>query len=338
MNMFGHSLISHLGGSKKIASYEIKLKDKKLIAEGTYEFVFEKPQDFHFQAGQHVRITLINPPETDSKGNSRFLTLASTPPDKDLAVAVRITDSAFKQSLGRMDIGEKVQMQFRLDKVHGSFTLHEDASKPAVFLIGGIGIVPAFSMIKDATERKLAHRIFLFYSNRRPEDAPYLDELLLLAKQNPNFTLIPIMTQPEKSSHKWQEQTGFINQDLLKKYIADIHSPIYYIAGLSGMVNSMSKLLKDMGISKENIREENFSDFKMHLMTMSPARLKSHFVILAFLLIIAIAIFAHVGIAVSIFNTSLLQNLIYLAIGSIFVIVILKIFVIIKLKHYLGNK
>jgi ferredoxin-NADP reductase len=52
--------------------FEVALKNKKQIAEGTYAFSFEKPKGFHFRAGQHVRMTLINPPETDSEGNSRF--------------------------------------------------------------------------------------------------------------------------------------------------------------------------------------------------------------------------------------------------------------------------
>ena len=43
-----------------------------------------------------------------------------------------------------------------------------------VFLAGGIGITPFRSMLVHATREKLPHRLFLFYSNRRPEDAPFL--------------------------------------------------------------------------------------------------------------------------------------------------------------------
>lgn len=37
--------------------------------------------------------------------------------------------------------------------------LHSDTSKAAVLLIGGIGITPVFSIIKDATEKRLPHRL-----------------------------------------------------------------------------------------------------------------------------------------------------------------------------------
>lgn len=328
---------NHLRGSKKIAAYEVTLKDKKQIAEGTMAFVFEKPRGFHFRAGQHVRITLLNPPETDMKGNSRFLSLASTPIDKDLVVAMRMTDSAFKRVLERMPTGDKVLMQLRVDKMHRSFTLHNNLSIPAVFLIGGIGIVPAFSMIKDATERKLPHEIFLFYSNRRPEDAPFLDELQRLAKRNPNFTLVATMTQPERSTRKRYGETGFINQAMLKKYIDDLDLPIYYIAGLSGMVNAMKGLLKDLGVNKDSIRAEDFSDFKMHIMTVSPSTFKKHFALLAIILMIILGFIAQAGVAAPMLNVFSLQNLSYFTIGLILAIVLLKLLVIFKFKHHLGG-
>src|SRR3989344_8507234 len=109
--MFGRLLLSHFVPTMKKASFEVALKSKRQIAEETYEFAFEKPKDFHFNAGQHVRMTLLNPPETDSKGNSRFLTLANTPQDKNLVVTMRMTDSAFKRVLGEMQVGKKVLIQ-----------------------------------------------------------------------------------------------------------------------------------------------------------------------------------------------------------------------------------
>src|SRR5207302_879635 len=165
--MHGTFLLNHVRPlSMKRVAYEVALKEKKQLAEGTIAFVFEKPNGFHFKAGQHIRMTLIHPPETDSEGNSRFFSLANSPQEKDLVIAMRMRDTAFKRVLGRLQIGDKVRIEILLKSPHASFTLHDDPSKPAVFLIGGIGIVPAFSMIKDATERKLPHPLFLFYSNR----------------------------------------------------------------------------------------------------------------------------------------------------------------------------
>lgn len=259
-----HGPFMHAGAPKEIVSYEVALTDKKQIAEGTYAFVFKKPEELHFKAGQHVRMTLINPPETDDEGNSRFFSFASTPQEADLTFAMRMRDTAFKRVMSRMQIGDKVKIEKRLDIPHGSFVLHDDTVKPAVFLIGGIGIVPAFSMIKAAIERKLPHTIFLFYSNRRPEDAPFLDELENLAKQNPSFKFIATMTASEKSAKPWRGESGYIDHSMLNKYLDDLESAIYYIAGLPEMVSAMKTLLTDSGVSEDNIHAEEFTGFNLN--------------------------------------------------------------------------
>ncbi len=78
-NVHGHFPFNHSGPSKKIAAFEVALKEKKHLAEDTMAFVFEKPNGFHFKAGQHVRVTLMHPPKTDMKGRRRFFSLASPP-------------------------------------------------------------------------------------------------------------------------------------------------------------------------------------------------------------------------------------------------------------------
>jgi ferredoxin-NADP reductase len=334
-NMHGTFLFNHVRPSMKRVAYEVALKEKKQLAEGTIAFVFEKPNGFHFQAGQHIRMTLIHPPETDSEGNSRFFSLANSPQEKDLVIAMRMRDTAFKRVLGRMQIGDKVRIEILLNSPHGSFTLHDDPSKPAVFLIGGIGIVPAFSMIKDATERKLPHEIFLFSSNRRPEDAPFLDELENVAKQNPSFKLIATMTDPEKSAKTWRGETGYIDHSMLGRYVDDLKSPIYYLAGLPEMVSAMKTVLIDSGVSEENIRAEEFTGFNLNeIHTVNDHAEKRHVLLVAIVLVIIVVVILHVGAAISLFKSGLGESFLtnpifYFMIGLMLVVAPF------KFKHFL---
>jgi ferredoxin-NADP reductase len=260
----GHSPFMYMRPSMKLAAFEVALKEKKNLAEGTLAFRFEKPKDFPARAGQHLRMTLLEPPETDSAGTSRFFSLANAPHETDLLIAMRMRDTAFKRVLGRLQIGEKVCIETMLGtSPHASLTLHEDASKPAVFLIGGIGIAPAFAIIKDALARNLPHPLFLFYSNRRAEDAPFLDELEQLARHHPSFTLIPTLTAPETSATSWHGETGRIDQAMIKRYAGDLASPIYYIAGLPEMASAMKAVLTNAGVSEDQIHVEEFSGFIM---------------------------------------------------------------------------
>ena len=197
-----------------MAVYKTKLIKKEEVAEGTMAFYFEKPDGFDFIAGQYVTVSLINPPETDNEGNSRFFSLITAPYENYLGVATRIRDTAFKRILKNLPLDSEVM----ITGPDGSFCLDKDASKPAVFLIGGIGITPVFSILKNAAYEKLPHQLFLFYSNKRPEDAAFLKELQNLGKENPNFKLIATMTEMENSKQAWRGETGFINKEMLQKY------------------------------------------------------------------------------------------------------------------------
>ncbi len=234
-----------------------KLKKRVAVAEGTASFYFEKPPDFQFQAGQFVDLTLIHPPETDAEGNIRSFTIASAPFEPDLMIATRLRDTAFKRVLKNMSAGSEIQVE----GPSGSFTLHPDAARPAVFLTGGIGITPFLSILRQAARDQLAHRLFLFYSNRRPEDAAFLKELQEMEKTCPNYRLLATMTQAAKSRQPWPGEQGYINKETVMKFVPDLAAPIFYIAGPPEMVKGMKDMLKNAGIKASNIRSEDFAGY-----------------------------------------------------------------------------
>ena len=234
-----------------------ELTGKENIAEDTMAFHFRKPEWFQFRAGPASDLTLINPPETDAEGNTRAFSIASAPSDPDLAFATRMRDSAFKRVLRASDLGLKANIAGPT----GALTLHKNASKAAVFLAGGIGITPFRSMVRDAAAQKLPHTIDLFYSNRRPEDAAFLDGLEKLQGANPNFHLIATMTDIEKSQAKWAGETGFITADKIRKHLSSLQGPIHYIAGPPAMVAAMRQMLVEAAVDEDDIRTEDFAGY-----------------------------------------------------------------------------
>lgn len=236
---------------------ETKLLETKTVAEGTMWFKFEKPEGFSYRAGQNIDLTLINPTETDAEGNTRTFTLITAPDDEYLAITTRMRDTAFKRTLKNMEPG--TPLSFR--GPHGSFTLHENTERPAVFLAGGIGITPFHSIIVDATRRSLPHRLLLFYSNRRPEDAAFLDGLAQIAKEHPNFTLIATMTEMAKSAQKWDGEEGYITSAMLKEHGALERNPVFYLAGPAAMVAALRATLSESGVMNDDIRTEEFAGY-----------------------------------------------------------------------------
>jgi len=238
-------------------SVRTKLLRAETVADGTMAFHLSKPPDFEFRPGQSVDLTLLDPPETDTEGNIRTFSLANAPFQKELMVATRIRDTAFKRVLSKAAPG----LEMSIDGPSGSFVLHRKVEKPAVLLAGGIGITPFLSMIQDATHDRTEHQIWLFYSNRRPEDAPFLDRLTEAAKQNPRFHLIPTMTEMSKSKREWRGETGLIDKDLLLKHLESLQGPIYYLAGPPAMVAAMRRMLVEGKVDEDDIRTEEFSGY-----------------------------------------------------------------------------
>lgn len=235
-------------------TFRVRLTRREEVAEGTVAFFFEKPQGFQFKAGQYLRFMLIDPPETDAEGNSRTFSIASAPHEADLMIATRMRDTAFKRVIKTLPPGSELEVKGPF----GMMTLHEDPARPAAFLTGGIGITPFRSISLEAAHAGPAHRLYLFYSNRRPEDAAFLDELDGLEKHNPNYRLVTTMTSAGGSTRPWTGETGHIDVEMLTRFIDDLKSPIYYVAGPKGLVTTMRKTLADAGVIEGDIRVEEF--------------------------------------------------------------------------------
>lgn len=234
-----------------------KLKNRKEVAERTMAFQFEKPGDWTFKAGQFIDITLLNPPETDAEGNTRGFSISSAPSESFLMVTTRLRDTACKRSLQKVPLGTEM----KIEGPFGNLVLHNNASRPAVFLAGGIGITPVRSILIRAAAEKLPHHIYLFYSNRRPEDAAFLDELESLQTKNPNFKMIATMTNMDKSHRAWKGERGHIDGPMLSKYLKGVKNAIYYITGPAGMVKGLHSMLNATGVDDDDIRTEEFTGY-----------------------------------------------------------------------------
>lgn len=238
----------------------ISLKSREEIAQDTVKFTFStNGQDISYKAGQYADFTLIDPPQSDSKGNIRTFSLVGSPNNKQLIIiTTRMTGSAFKDSLRELPLGTKVKMS----KPMGSFTLHNDTAKPAVFVMGGIGITPIHSIIEFAAQEKLPHKLYLFYSNKTPKTAAFLDDIAKFEAENPNFKAILTFTDSDETPSRAEK--GKITAEMIQKYLKpeEITSAIYYISGPPNMVEAMQDMLTDdLKIDTDSIKTEEFSGY-----------------------------------------------------------------------------
>jgi len=235
-----------------------RLVETRPIADQTAAFVFEfADAPFAFKAGQTCDVTLPAPKYQDAKGSTRTFSITSSPADLPrIMFATRLTGSAFKRSLVEAEAGTEVD----IEGPFGSFTLHQNAKRPAVFLAGGIGVTPFRSIIKDAVERKLPHRLTLVHSNRNAASTAFLGDFEAWVRAAPSFQFVPTLTEPTPAE-VWRYATGLIDAKFLSSRLADVAETIFYIAGPIAFVKAMQETLPAVGADPDNVRAEEFAGY-----------------------------------------------------------------------------
>ncbi len=183
--------------------------------------------------------------------------------------STRIRDSPYKKRLSTLEDGAKVKVR----GPEGQFVLHEDYSKPAVFLSGGIGVTPFRSMIKYATDKQLPLQIIMFDSNRNLNNILFKKEFDDWANKNKNLKIIYTISedhgrQEQQSSsstaNDWKGEYGRIDKAMILKYMDTniLNNSIFYICGPPSMLKAMQSLLQDnLEIPKERIKVEEFTGY-----------------------------------------------------------------------------
>lgn len=234
-----------------MSTYSTRLIGSELVAERTMAFHFEKPADFVFRAGQAIDLVLPTVEENGQAARHAF-SLVSAPHETRLSIATRLRGSAYKEGLHALAPGAGVQV----DGPFGSLTLHKDVARDAIMIAGGIGITPFVSMLRQVAQQRQERRFVLVYSNRRAEDAAFLDELLALARDYPGLRFIPTLTQADNVPPGWTGRIGRISGALMAEVAAQ--APIYYVAGPPPFVEAMQDDLCRHGADEDDIRSEGF--------------------------------------------------------------------------------
>jgi ferredoxin-NADP reductase len=232
------------------------IKEKREVAKGTLLVTFDLlGEEVDFTPGQYFFVTLPDVGHQDDKGLRRHITVVTSPNETGiLGFATRMRDSAFKRSLGELPVGAEVEVE----PPKGSFALPEDASRPLVFVAGGIGITVFRSMLGYIRDERLPYRVTLIYSNRDRESTAFLDELRELENENANLRLVLTMTQDPG----WEGETRTIDSQFFRDHLGeDLNENTFLVAGPPAMVEGMQKALDEAGVDERNVIAERYSGY-----------------------------------------------------------------------------
>lgn len=230
----------------------LTLQSKKRIATDTFDFVFKKPPGFTFVAGQYLEWMLPHE-KSDNRGARRYFTIASSPTESDIKVAMKITKarSTYKSALEGLDVGQTIIAS----QLAGDFLLPRDAQTKLGFIAGGIGVTPFRSHILYMMDSDKKHDTVLYYCTNTKGEIAYQD-IFSRAERELEFVFVPVVKDEIVGA---PAESGYLTIDILKRRSPDYLERTWYISGPPGMVNAYKKLLKEMGVKGSKIKTDFFS-------------------------------------------------------------------------------
>lgn len=229
----------------------LTLDEKKLIAKDTYEFLFKKPQGFSFKAGQYLEWMLPHQ-NPDSKGVRRYFTIASSPTEDKVRVAMKITENAstYKEMIKSLDVAHPLIAS----QLAGDFLLPNTTDTKIAMIAGGIGVTPFRSQVKWMIDSNKQYDTALYYCVNSQDEIAY-SELWQEAAGKLHFSFVPVIS---KESVLAPLEQGYVTEEMIKRRTPDYIERTWYISGPPGMVNAYEKLLNGMGVKGSRIKTDFF--------------------------------------------------------------------------------
>lgn len=223
--------------------YQLKFVGKIQEAVGIFSYAFTMPKGFKFQAGQYMEWTIAHN-KTDSRGNRRYLTIASSPTEPGLMFTIKHPNpaSAFKQRLDKLKPGDTILASH----LAGSFTLPKDQSKKVALLAGGIGVTPFRSMVKYLIDSGQQRDVALVYSANSVNEISYRKLFDMATAAGVKATYVT---------------EGKLDKAKLKSLLPDYNQRRFYVSGPYGFVNAIESALLRLGVGSSEIVTDYFPGY-----------------------------------------------------------------------------
>ena len=231
------------------ARWRATFRERLDCGSGTATFRFDKPQGYSFVPGQFVMLTL-----TTAEGEqTKIFSHCDAPGDPYIEITTRLSGSAFKNALEALRPSDEVGMS----GPGGRFTVPEGCRK-AAFLVGGVGITPARSIIRDAVLRSTGLAVALFFGNQDQSCIPFGEELAGYAASHPEIEVVNVLAVPEAG---WEGETGFITAETVRRHVEGLDGWHWFVCGPPAMVTAMERVVADLGLPDESVSFERFGGY-----------------------------------------------------------------------------
>ncbi|KKS46516.1 hypothetical protein A3J20_05145 [Candidatus Gottesmanbacteria bacterium RIFCSPLOWO2_02_FULL_42_29] len=195
-------------------------------------------ESMSYLPGQFIFVNFIS---AKVKNEKHPFSITSPPSERELKLTVKSLGD-FTGNLKLLDTGDAAE----IEGPYGRFSYLNFTNRNQIWVAGGIGITPFLSMAR--TLYRLDFSICLFYSAAEQSEAVFLEELLGIAAQNPNFVVYTIFTKTQ----------GRLSAEIIQATVGDLANFEIFICGPPPMMISLKRQLKRLGVSKDRIHSEEF--------------------------------------------------------------------------------
>jgi len=207
---------------------------------------------FVFQPGQFGWLTAWRTPFSDSE---HPFTIASSAENKQ-EVQMSIKNlGRFTSRIQTLKAGEKVF----LDGPYGNFSIDRyPEAKKLVLIPGGIGITPIMSTLRTMADRGDQLPVKLFYCNILWDDVTFREEVAELEKEL-NIEVIYVIERPPEN---WHGESGFLNAQILDKYLDESWKEKgveVFLCGPAPMMTAVERALLKVGYDEKQVHSERFA-------------------------------------------------------------------------------
>jgi predicted ferric reductase len=200
----------------------------------------------NFRPGQYAWITVGPSPFSMQQHPFSFSSSAHSGELSFTAKAV----GDFTSSFGEFERGQSVF----LEGPYGAFTLDAD-SDGAVFIVGGIGVTPAMSILRTMRDTDDDRPVILVYGNPDQDSITFREELDDLSQQL-DLRVVHVLEEPGSD---WDGEEGFVDEEVLQRVLPpDCRTYEYFICGPEPLMDAAESTLRDMGVSWRQIYTERF--------------------------------------------------------------------------------
>lgn len=143
----------------------------------------------------------------------------------------------------------------------GRFGLQKtERNEHLVFIGGGSGITPLFSMIKTALLAVADVTVTLLYGNRDKESIIFLEQLTQLQHQYKSRLRVVHFLENLIPDNHLTSAKGYVSRDFIETIIAAPHPPTgFYLCGPDAMMESITGHLNELHVNPSVIYRESFS-------------------------------------------------------------------------------